>query len=218
MTPSPAAGGEKGARERAAPVVAYQGEPGAFSEEAIVALWRGDAYPLPCATFEDVTRAVREGQAHFGVLPVENSIAGPVRDSVAAIAASGLTTVGATELPIHLHLLALPGATIESLRSVESHPVALRQCRNYLGARPWLSVREVLDTAGAARAVAAGRDRTRAAIASARAAELTGLVALAEGIEDRADNVTRFTIVAREPAPLPSRALDRGRARTNLNR
>ncbi|HEX2778643.1 MAG TPA: prephenate dehydratase domain-containing protein [Gemmatimonadaceae bacterium] len=200
------------------PVVAYQGEPGAFSEEAIVALWGSDVAPLSCATFDDVTRAVQEGRARFGMLPVENSIAGPVRDSIASIAASRLTAVGATELPIRLCLLALPGATIESLRSVESHPVALRQCREYLDHRPWLRVREAFDTAGAARNVAAARDATRAAIASARAGELTGLVALAEGIEDRAGNVTRFTIVAREPAALPSRALDPGRARSNLKR
>ena len=200
------------------PIVAYQGEPGAFSEEAIVELWGAAASPLACHTFAEVVRAVREGSARFGMLPVENSIAGPVRTSLAAIADSGLTAVGATELRIRLCLLAHPGVGIDALRSVESHPVALEQCMVYLRAHPWLSVREAFDSAGAARAVAASGDRTRGAIASERAGELTGLATLASGIEDRADNVTRFTIVARERLPLPSRALDRGRARANLER
>lgn len=200
------------------PVVAYQGEPGAFSEQAIIELWGAAVSPLPCPTFAAVTRAVLEGRAGFGMLPVENSTAGAVRESVAAIDESKLTTVGATELPIRLCLLAHPGVAVDGLRSVESHPVALRQCTMYLRAHPWLSVREAFDTAGAARAVAAGEDRTRGAIASERAGELTGLATLVRGIEDRSDNVTRFTIVAREHLTLPSRALDRRRPRANLER
>jgi prephenate dehydratase len=199
-------------------VAAYQGEPGAFSEEAILALWGDAVAPLPCATFAEVARVVREGRARVGVLPVENTIAGPVRESLAAIADSRLPSVGATELPIRLCLLALPGATIEELRSAESHPVALRQCAAFLRAHPWLVAREAFDTAGAARAVAGAADRTRGAIASGRAGALTGLVALARGVEDHAGNVTRFTIVAREPMELPSSALDRGRPRANLER
>ena len=200
------------------PIVAYQGEPGAFSEQAIIELWGSAASPLPCATFAEATRAVLEGRASFGMLPVENSTAGPVRESLAAIAESELLALGMTELPIRLCLLAHSGVAIDGLRSVESHPVALRQCMAFLRARPWLSVREASDTAGAARAVARAGDRTRGAIASERAGELTGLVPLVRGIEDRTDNVTCFTIVARERLPLPSRALDRRRARANLER
>lgn len=203
------------------PVVAYQGEPGAFSEQAILELWGEDAVrPLPCATFEDAARAVRDGRAALALLPVENTIAGRVEASLAAIAAARLAEVGGTELQIRLCLLAPPGATLESLRTVESHPVALRQCREWLRARPWLEAREVLDTAGAARAVAAAGDRSRGAVASARAGALAGLVSLAEGIEDRAGNVTRFTIVAASsattPAGLPSRALAARGSATNL--
>ena len=200
------------------PVVAYQGAPGAFSEQAILEHWGEAVSPLPCATFADVARAVHEGRATFGLLPVENTIAGPVRESAEAITASGLATVGETELAIRLHLLALPGARLEELRSAESHPVALRQCGGYLRTHPWIVPREAFDTAGAAHVVAREGDRTRAAIAGERAGELTGLVPLARGIEDRADNVTRFTIVALDPATLPSSALDRGRARANLER
>ena len=185
-------------------VVAYQGEPGAFSELAIVALWGDGATPLSCARFADVVAAVEDGRAELGLLPTENSIAGPVRESVAAIEASSLTVVRATELPIHLSLLALPGATLESLRSVESHPVALRQCAEFVKAHPHLTAREAQDTAGAAREVAMAGDRTRGAIASSRAGVLNGLVTLAEGLEDRADNVTQFAIIARDASTQPA--------------
>ena len=185
-------------------VVAYQGEPGAFSELAIVALWGSNATPLPCAHFADVVAAVEEGRAELGMLPTENSIAGPVREARAAIGASSLTVVRTSALPIHLSLLALPGATLESLRSVESHPVALRQCTEFLRAHPHLAAREAGDTAGAAREVATAGDTTRGAIASSRAGVLNGLITIAEGLEDRADNVTQFAIIARDAATHPA--------------
>jgi prephenate dehydratase len=206
------------AEDEARPVVAYQGEPGAFSEEAIVERWGSRARALSCPTFAEVTRVVQEGVARFGMLPVENSTAGRVEDSIAAIAGAGLASVGTHELRIRLCLLALPGATLETLRSVESHPVALRQCRRFLETHGWLAPREAFDTAGAARLVAAADDPTRGAVASARAGETYGLVALAEGIEDRSDNVTRFTIVASKPSAVPSRALDPQRPHANLER
>ena len=189
-------------------VVAYQGEPGSFSESAIAALLGRAAAPLPCARFGDVIAAVEEGRAELGLLPTENSIAGPVAESVAAIECSALVVAGTTSLPIQLSLLALPEATLESLRSVESHPVALRQCRKFLAAHPRLMPRESHDTAGAAREVAASGDATRGAIASSRAGELYGLVALATGLEDRGNNVTHFAIIARTLSPRLLSALD----------
>lgn len=199
-------------------VVAYQGEPGAFSEMAIIALLAGEAEPLPCATFGDVIAAVEAGVAALGLLPTENSIAGPVVDSIAAIERSMLEVAGTTSLPIHLSLLAPPGATIDSLRSVESHPVALRQCGNFLAAHPQMSARASHDTAGAAREVAASGDPTRGAIASARAGELNELVVLATGIEDRGDNVTQFAIIARDASRIRLSALDGRRTAANLER
>jgi prephenate dehydratase len=199
-------------------VVAYQGEPGAFSELAIVALLGREAAPLPCARFGDVVAAVESGRAELGLLPTDNSIAGPVTESVAAIDRSGLIVAGTTSLPIRLSLLALPEATLESLRSVESHPVALRQCKEFLGAHPRLVPRESYDTAGAAGEVAASGDLTRAAIASSRAGELHGLVALATGLEDRSDNVTRFAIIARSASPRLLSALDERGTPANLGR
>lgn len=199
-------------------VVAYQGEPGAFSETAILALPLREVEPLPCRGFDDVIEAVESGRAALGLLPTENSIAGTIADSVTAIAQSRLVIAGRTSLPIHLSLLALPGATIASLRSVESHPVALRQCGRFLAAHPQLAAVESHDTAGAAREIAADGDRTRAAIASVRAGELSGLVALATGVEDRSDNVTQFAIVARDASPILLRALDGRRSPANLER
>jgi prephenate dehydratase len=199
-------------------VVAYQGEPGAFSEMAILALPGRDLEPLPCRQFEDVIEAVEAGRAAFGLLPTENSIAGMVADSVAAIERSALVVTATTSLPIHLSLLALPGATIESLRSVESHPVALRQCREFLAAHPGLAPIASHDTAGAAREVAASADLRRGAIASSRAGELNGLIVLATGLEDRSDNVTQFAVVARTATPILLSALDARQSPANLER
>lgn len=187
--------------------IAYQGEPGAFSELAILDAWGSAARPVACPEFADVVRAVDDGSADFGLLPVENSIAGRVEASVAAIDESPLHVVGAIEHPIRLCLLAPAGATLESLRSVESHPVALAQCARFLRAHPRLETRPVFDTAGAARLVAAARDTSRAAVASSRAAELHALTIVRAGIEDHAGNVTRFAVLARDRAARPS-ALD----------
>jgi prephenate dehydratase len=193
----------------AASRIAYQGESGAFSELAILELCGASATALPYREFGDVTHAVNTGEAYFGILPVENSIAGTVQGSVDAIATSGLHVVLASEMPINLCLLVLPGATISTLRSVESHPVALRQCGRFLADHPHLRAHEAYDTAGAARLVRMSGDASRAAVASARAGRVNGLVVLQEGIEDRVGNVTRFVVIAREPARTLSSALDR---------
>ena len=190
------------------PSVAYQGEPGAFSELAILNTWDGDVAPVPCPDFAGVIRLVQRGIAELGVLPIENSIAGKVEASLAAITASALPMVGTIEHPVRLCLLAHYGTTLESLRTAESHPVALAQCGGFLRAHPWLEPRTAFDTAGAARIVAAARDASRAAIASSRAAELHGLAILRMGIEDHGGNVTRFAVVAREPASMRPSALD----------
>ena len=185
--------------------VAYQGEPGAFGEEAVATRWGARAESVPVATFDDVVAAVRAGRVAYGLLPVENSIAGPVTVALAALdAAGGLATsrhagavraVDEVRLPIRQCLLALPGATLDDLDTVESHPVALAQCARFLQHRPWLRARAVHDTAGAARLVAESGDRRRGAIASRQAAMRHGLAVLLAGVQDRADNVTRFLVV-----------------------
>jgi prephenate dehydratase len=194
--------------ERPAPRIAYQGEAGAFSELAILALCGTDVRPIPCPEFGDVTHVVQAGDADFGLLPLDNSIAGPVRASIEAIAQSGLHVVLASEMPIRLCLLGVPGATIETLRTVESHPMALRQCGHFLAEHPHLEPREAYDTAGAARLVSESGDASRSALASARAASVHGLVILRQGIEDQSNSTTRFALVARDPADRLSSALE----------
>lgn len=196
--------------------IAYQGEPGAFSEAAIAAAWGGEATAMPCASFGEVIAAVESGRAVGGLLPVENSIAGAVVESVRAIEGSTLHVIGETSLPINLDLLAVAGATLESVRTVESHPVALRQCRGFLRRHSWLEAVASHDTAGAARDIAASGDRRRAAVASARAGALYGLITLASAIEDRAGNVTRFAIVARADSRIRLSALARPRPSASL--
>lgn len=202
---------------RTPPRIAYQGEKGAFSELAILGLCGDGVHTVPCPEFSDVTHVVRTGDADFGLLPIENTIAGPVRASIDAIAESGLHVVLASEMPISLCLVAMPGAMLETLRTVESHPVALRQCGRFLAAHPHLVTREAYDTAGAARLVGASGDPSRSAVASARAASVHGLVVLRQGIEDRVGNTTRFVVVAREPAQTLLSALDHGRRTVNLD-
>lgn len=138
------------------------------------------------------------GHADYGVLPVENLIAGPVQDSLDALARyASLERVRELTLPVHLALLGLPGAAVQGIRQVLSHAVALKQCTTWLWAHRLITVVEAPDTAGAARMVSMRRDPSVAAIASTWAAAQYGLVVLAEGLEDRADNATRFVLVRR---------------------
>jgi prephenate dehydratase len=176
--------------------VAFQGELGAHSEEAVRAFFPGPTSPLPCREFRDVTDAVGSGVARFGLLPVENSTAGSVVPAYHAIARSGLQVVGEVVRPIRHDLLGLPGAAVGRVRRVLSHPVALAQCAEFLAARPWIEAVAFYDTAGAARELATRSDPALAAIAGRHAADRYGLAILAADIQDRPDNRTRFLVLA----------------------
>jgi prephenate dehydratase len=178
--------------------IAFQGEPGANSHLACAEA-RPDHEPLPCATFEDCFAAVSEGEAALAMIPIENSIAGRVADIHHLLPHSGLHIVGEHFLPIHFQLMGLKGATLQTIRSVESHIHALEQCRNFIRR---LKLKKIVsgDTAGAAREVAELGDPARAALAPRLAAELYGLDILAEDVEDEHHNTTRFIILAKEPA------------------
>lgn len=178
------------------PRVAFQGEHGAFSEDAVLALWPS-AEPVPCRTVADAMRAAARGDAACSVLPIENTVVGAVvQTHDALIGAPGLFAVAEVVLGIHQCLVANPGATLRTIEVVESHPVALGQCAGFLAGLPHVREQSASDTAGAARAVAESGDLRRAAIASLRAAARYGLVVLADHVEDRSDNQTRFIAVA----------------------
>lgn len=182
------------------PRVAFQGEPGAFSEEAILRLFGEDARVVPCRDFPAVGEAAWHRDADWALLPVENSIAGSVVGGYDVLASFDLAVHAEVVIPIHHCLLGLPGARPAELASVLSHPVALAQCTRFLRAHPHMEARVVYDTAGAALEVRSGRDPTKAAIAGRRAASRYGLEILAADIEDRPDNQTRFFLVARGDA------------------
>jgi prephenate dehydratase len=180
-----------------APSVAFQGAPGAFSEEAVLACFGPGARTVPCRAFEDVTRAVERGDVAFGMLPVENSLAGTVTAAYDALAASRLQAVAEVVLPIRHLLLGVPGSDLRTVRCVLSHPVALAQCKRFLERNPHLRAVAAYDTAGAAEEISRGNDPTRAAIAGRSAAERYGLGILEADVQDRADNATRFLGVKR---------------------
>ncbi|HZV21749.1 MAG TPA: prephenate dehydratase [Hyphomicrobiales bacterium] len=177
--------------------VAYQGEPGANSHIACLN-YASSLEPIACPTFEDTLAAVRNGTARFALIPVENSVAGRVADVHHLLPNSGLHIIGEHFERIYHQLMALPQASLQTIKTVHSHTQALGQCRNILqklGLRP---VPEA-DTAGSARMVAEAGDLTKAAIASKLAAEIYGLRVLKSDIADAAHNTTRFLVLANEP-------------------
>jgi prephenate dehydratase/chorismate mutase/prephenate dehydratase len=184
--------------------VAFQGELGAFSEEAIQQLWLGEAEPVPQRDFGDVINAVSKGSADRGVIPIENTIVGAIAAAHDAIAAAAeLHVIAETVVNVHHNLLAAPGATFASVKGVFSHPVALAQCGAFFAKNKQFEVHPVYDTGGAALDVANICDPEYAAVASRAAARRYKLEVLAPNIEDRSDNQTRFLVVARQPADLP---------------
>ncbi len=185
------------------PRVAYQGEPGAFSEEALIAWFGSGPAPVPCRDFNAVLEAVIGGEVEYALLPIENTLAGSVGAACDAFLKVEVDVVGEVVHPVRHQLLGLPGASFAALRSVRSHPVALDQCRRFLAAHGHLEVRAVDDTAGAARDVRDRGDPTRAAVASEGAGARYGLVPLATDIQDRADNQTRFWVLRGWATPVP---------------
>ena len=177
-------------------VAAYQGMPGAFSEEAARIMLGASASLLPCRTLEDVFAAIADGRAHSAVVPVSNSIAGDVPRCLALIAQQTLRVVSEYDLPIAQALIAARGATLSTVRRVYSHPVALAQCGAFLSAHPALTPIVTFDTAGAVAEVIARGRSDEAAIGSVRAAQVWGATVLVQRIQDRADNRTRFVHVA----------------------
>lgn len=184
----------------AANTIAYQGEPGANSHVACIDRFPEMA-PLACATFEDALACVRGGSARLAMIPIENSVAGRVADVHHLLPDSGLFIVGEHFERISHQLMALPGATLEDIRSVHSHTQALGQCRQLIRSLGLTPVTEA-DTAGSARMVGETGDRSRAAIASELAADMHGLNILRRDIQDAAHNTTRFLVLADQPCTI----------------
>ena len=173
--------------------VAFQGAPGAFSHEACVALRPWDE-AVPYATFAGALDALQSGECDMALIPVENSTIGVVEPAATLVRESGFEVLADVWRPIRHALMALPGARLADIRTIESHPIALDQCRETLAQ---FNAKIVIgfDTAGAARDVAEAGDRTRAALAPMAAAEVYGLTILRNDLQDSADNRTRFVLL-----------------------
>ena len=178
--------------------VAFQGEPGAFSEAAAIRLLGSAITTVPRATFEAAFTAIAEGTADALLAPVENSLAGSVVRVFDLLKESRLAIVAETILPIEMQLIAAPGASLTDIRSVASHPMALAQCEKFFLAHPHLKRVPAEDTAGSVREALARGDKSWAAIAGRRAAEHYHGAILAESIQDNAENFTRFVLLLPE--------------------
>ena len=176
--------------------LAIQGEPGSFSHEAALrALPK--ATILPCTLSAEVFAAVIEGRVDGAVIPIENSLAGPVAEHYDLMLAHDVAIESEWLLRIRHNLIALPGASLENIKRVYSHPVALAQCRRFLAAHPRIEVLPFYDTAGSVKQLIEKSDAETAGIASAQAAEHYRGEILAAGIEDNPENYTRFFLIRR---------------------
>ena len=191
--------------------VAFSGEPGSFAEDAVLAAF-GEVERVGLAGFGAVFEAVAAGTVRAGVVPIENVVAGTVRETLDLLLAHPASIVGEVVVPVRLCLAALPGQRIEDIERVSSHYQALDQAETFLRSRPWTLI-STYNTAGAGRSIADRAERRSAAVLSPRAAGLFGLEVLASGIESDPNNRTRFWVVARPDAAPPDLAGAEGRGR-----
>lgn len=182
-------------------IVAFQGEPGAYSEQAALEYLGEEIATLPCRAFEDVFEAVTKVHATHGMLPIENSLAGSIHRNYDLLLRNELYIVGEYFLRVSHCLMALPGVKLNEIRRVYSHPQALAQCEGSL-VRMNLEPVVAADTAGSARALHDKIDQHAAALASRRAAQVYGLEVLQDRMEDNPANYTRFLLLAYQPFPV----------------
>jgi prephenate dehydratase len=177
--------------------VAFQGEAGAYSEQALIGHF-GSVETLPCESFEAVFDAVNAGQCQAAMIPIENTLAGSIHQNYDLLLRNDLQIVGEFSLRVRHCLIALPGVGRQDLRKAISHPQALGQCAGYLR-RHGIQAEQAYDTAGSVKLLKETGATDTAAIASRRAAELYGMQILEEGIEDNPENYTRFLAIQRTP-------------------
>ena len=180
--------------------VAYQGEPGAYSEAAALQYGGDHTETLPCKSFDDVFEAVVKQKATHGVVPLENSIGGTIHRNYDLLLEHDLPITAEVELDVVHCLQALPGTALGDVKVVYSHPQALAQCERYLRDLG-VTVEAVYDTAGGAKLIAEQKQAGAAALASRRAAEVFGLNILQEAVQDYEYNITRFAIIGGQPNP-----------------
>jgi prephenate dehydratase len=176
--------------------VAFQGERGAFSEEAAMKLLGNEIELVPRKTFADLFTSLDERLADYVLAPVENTIAGIVQPSVKLMRSSSLAVLDEVEIKIEQHLIGCRDATLNDIETVQSHPVALAQCQRFFEANPQIKSIIADDTAGSVNEIVRLGDPKRAAIAGERAAELYGGTIIRRSIQDQTDNYTRFVLLA----------------------
>jgi prephenate dehydratase len=177
--------------------VAFQGERGAFSEDAVIKFFGIDVTPVPCLYFGDVFNMVDKGLADFGAVPVENSQAGSINEIYDLLLEYPLTIYGEIDLIVNHFLMALPGETLQSIKRIYSHPKALAQCEKFLSEID-AEIVPTYDTSGSAKMIKDAKLKNCAAIASERAADIYGLEILARNIESTKNNYTKFFIISSE--------------------
>lgn len=184
--------------------VAYQGEPGAWSEQAALDFFGPSAQPRPFVTFDDVFDAVSQGRCDFGCVPVENSLAGSIHRNYDLLMRHSLRVIGETIVRVRWCLIAHPGVVLGDIRRVMSHWQALGQTeRTLTRLLPGVERKEVYDTAGSVKLLKESGAHDTAAIASRRAAQIYDMPIIGEGLEDDPTNYTRFVILARDDSPTP---------------
>ncbi len=186
-------------------VVAFQGEDGAYSQEAIFETFGDETRTVACRSFEDIFRAVLDKRANAGILPIENSTAGAINQAYDLLLDYDMCILREVVFRVRHALLAPAGRTLSDVRRVYSHPAALAQCERYIAKHNWDAV-ATYDTAGAAQQIAGSREPAAAAIASETAARKYGLEILARGVEDLSNNYTRFFVIGLAEPPRAERS------------
>lgn len=183
--------------------VAIQGIAASFHELAAFTYFSGPVDTIECLTFHALCEALNKGEATHAVMAIENSIAGSILPNYFLLQQYHFNIVGELYVPIHLHLAALPGAKLKDIRTIESHPMAIRQCSEFLQRMPDIAIRESDDTALSARRIRDNKLKDVAAIANTQAAERFGLQILEKGIETHRKNFTRFLVLTRSRTEAP---------------
>ena len=186
------------------PRVAFQGERGAFSEEAAHKLLGPEIELVPRRTFADLYDSLDRNLADYILAPVENSIAGLVQPSIDLLHAKSLNILDEIQIKIEQHLIGCPGATFDTIETVQSHPTALAQCSRFFQTYPQLKRVVADDTAGSVAEVIRRGDPKRAAIAGQRAAGLYGAIILRRNIHDHSENYTRFVLLSASTEQIPN--------------